>query len=327
MGVTPGFLVLGHSSEVFQPYEERPTLPLCYTLLVLAECDMATGTEDINRAVELAAQTPLDLSKFRIYNEGESYPQLKLSLLADFNIAETKNNKTYFGIQRSGVYPVPLDLQDFQSYEEFIRGRWNLQGSDSIFHGYGLRLRIPNSTKRFKTFKKCVVVTENEPDTDFIKFQFSNTLYPSKEKLSDILNSSKTIYDVQNGLKISLDELFKLLGPGLYIVPSCRSVDIDLGDMHQEVLQYIEDEIYPDLDQRLNKRSGFNKLAYRKQKLNLLNSLRNHPKFGEDPWKSKYEAVREKLRNVVRQLENTRSKSRSRQRGKNQTQKNKSNRR
>jgi len=309
------FLVLGHSSEKFQTFEERPKLPPGYTLLVLAECDMATGTEDINRAVELASQIPLDFSKFRVYKEDDPYPTMALSLLADFNIAETIKNKTYFGIQRSGVYPVPLNLEDFQSYNDFIGMRWNLNGSDAHYKGYDFNLKIPNATKRFKTFKKCVVIEKDNPQKDFIEFQFSNALYPSKQTLAEVLESSKDIYDIQDGLSITLDELFKILGPGLYIVPSCRSLEIDLGQEHQDVFEYIESDIYPDLEDRLSKRHGFNRLAYRKQKLDLLNSLKNHPKFAEDPWKSKYESVREKLRNVVGKIENTRSKSRGRQRG------------
>jgi hypothetical protein len=321
MEASKGFLVLGHSSEKFQRFEERPKLPPGYTLLVLAECDMATGTENINQAVELASQTPLDFSKFRVYREGDPYPTMSLSLLTDFNIAETKNNETYFGIQRSGVYPVPLDLQEFQFYEEFIGLRWNLIDSDARYKGYDFSLKIPNAKKRFKTFQKCVVVKEKEPQKDFIEFQFLNALYPSKQKLAEVLQSSNDIYDIGSGLGISLDDLFKELGPGLYIVPSCRSVEVDLGEDHQEIFSYIEAEIYPDLEERLNKRHGFNKLAYRKQKLNLLNNLKNHPKFTEDPWKSKYESVREKLRGVVHQIENTRSKSRGRQRGGKRTQK------
>ena len=316
MAGTNQFLVIGHSSEEYVSYNNRPKIPEGCTLLVFAQCDMTTKTEDIEKAIELASQVPLDTSKFRIYKEDDPYPPLNLQLFSDFEIPLV-NKSPLWALLRSGVYKVPIDLEDFQSYEDFITRHWMLNSNTktSYYSAYGKKLTIPDSEKRFKTYKKSVVLTDENPQKDFIEFQFSQSIFPPKATLTKILDESKTVEEIREKLKIPLSKLFQILGPGLYIVPSCRSAEVDLGDDEQDLFNYIDKEIYDDLADRLTLYHNRNRLAYRKQKLNLLNGLQDNPKLQEEPWKTKYLKVREELRSVVRQIENTRSKSRGRQRG------------
>lgn len=311
----PQFLVLGHSAEKSVPFDERPILPPGTTLLVLAECDVATRTADVDKAIQLASEIPLDFSKFRVYTEGSSYPPLELQLLSDSFIEKTKT-KSYVPVVRSGVYAGPLNLEEFQSYEEFIRPRWHLNETtgNSTYYGYGTKLRIPDSRKRFQTYKKSVLVNAENPEKDMIEFQFSNAIYPTKSQLAEILKTSTTLADIRSKLNISLEDLMKKLGPGIYIVPSCRTVEVNAGEEEQDLFSYIEAEIDPELAAHLNLRSNFNRLKYRKQKLNLLNRLQNHPKLQEEPWKETLGLVRNRLRKIVQQIETTRSKSTLRQR-------------
>lgn len=309
------FLVLGHSLEKSVPFDDRPLIPPGTTLLILAECDVATRTADVDKAIKLASEIPLDFSKFRVYTEGTSYPPLTLQLLSDAGV-ETTKTKSYTPIVRSGVYAVPFNLEEFQSYEDFTSRYWHLNETtgNSTYSGYGKILRIPDSRKRFVTYRKSVLVNSENPEKDLIEFQFSDAIYPTKSQISDILQQSKTVDEIKSKLIISLEDLMKTLGPGIYIVPSCRTVQANAGEEEQDLFQFIEDEIDPELASTLSLRQNFNRLKYRKQKLNLLNRLKDHPKLQEQPWKETLAVVRNRLQKIITQIENTRSKSTLRQR-------------
>jgi hypothetical protein len=315
------YIFIGHSIELFQPYEERPKVPPGVTLLLLAECDRTTGTEDVNRAIELATQVPIDQTKFRVYKEGDLYPNLELGILGDFFIASTQKKngtkKYYTAITRSGVYSVPIDADDWQSDSRWLERHWTHDhATNTSVYTYGdFRLRIPNSRLGYKTYKHSLVVDEDNIDKKIIQLQFEKAVYPPKQEIKEILAKSQTVDDLKKYLRIPLPDLFEKLGPGLYIVPTCRRVKANAGEEEQDLFTYIEQEIYPDLESRLNLRTNHNMLKYRKQKLNLLNSLKNHPKLQEDPWKQTYEKVRNSLRKIVGAIQNTRSKSVVRQRG------------
>lgn len=315
----PQYLVLGHSSEEPIAYEERPRIPAGYTLLLLTECDMATRTADVYKAIELAGQVPLDLTKFRIYKEGDLYPSLDLRLLSDFYISKTAKGKDITAISRSGVYPVPLDKSEFEFVGDYIERYWHFDEATraSIFQYHGKTVKIENSSLAYITYKKSLIVDEENYEKDFVDTQFMGSIYPNKKDLKEIVKSTKTVDELRERLSIPLKDLFEKLGPGLYIVPSCRSLSIDLGEAHDELFDYIEKEIEPELGGKLTLRRHFNSQKYRKQKLNYLNSLKNHPKLQEEPWKGKLETVRNRLRKIVGQIENVRSKSVGRQRGKN----------
>lgn len=313
----PQYLVLGHSLENIVPFEERPKIPPGYTLLLFTECDVATGTEDIHRAIQLASQVPLDLSKFRIYREGDSFPPINLVLLSDFFIGETSKGKTLSAIARSGVYSVPIDQQEFEATSDFIERYWSFDEESKIstWRYIDTLLRIPKSSKSYKTYKKSVVVDENAFEKDLIEFQFTGAVYPIKNDITKYLDETTSIDELKSKLKITLQDLFRKLGPGLYIVPSCRSLNISKPRDHDELFQYIEEEIDPELANKLTFRHDFNRQKYRKQKLNFLNSLKNHPKLQKEPWKEIYDRVRNDLRRVMKTVENTRSKSALKQRG------------
>lgn len=311
------FLVLGHSSEMYQPYEERPRIPPGYTLLLLTECDIATGTADVYKAIELAGQVPLDLSKFRIYKEGDLYPSLDLRLLSDFYITKTAQGKDITAISRSGVYPIPLDKSEFEFVGDYIERYWRFDEATrtSIFQYHGKTVKIGNSSLAYKTYKKSLIVDEENYEKDFVNTQFMGSIYPNKKDLKEIVESTQTVDELRERLSIPLKDLFEKLGPGLYIVPSCRSLSINLGEAHDDLFDYIEKEIESELGEKLTLRRHFNRQKYRKQKLNYLNSLKNHPKLQEEPWKGLYNQVRDKLRKIVKNVNTTRSKSALKQRG------------
>jgi hypothetical protein len=315
----PQFLVLGHSSETVIPYEERKKIPQGYTLLLLSECDKATGTEDVNRAIELAMETPLVLAKFRVYREDDPYPDLQLSLLSDFYISKTSKGKHVTAIQPSGVYLVPLNREEVTFREEYIQRYWQFDEATgtSIYRFEGETLRIPNSTRGYKTYKKSLIVNEDLYEKNLVEFQFENTVYPPKSELKDILNKTQTLDELKKSLTIRLEDLFKKLGPGLYIVPTCRSIKLsaDIENAHNNLFEYIEREVDPELGEKLTLRHNFNRLKYRKQKLEFLNSLKNNPKLQVKPWKNIYTRVRNDLKRTIQIVENTRSKSALKQRG------------
>jgi hypothetical protein len=156
---------------------------------------------------------------------------------------------------------------------------------------------------------------ENALEKDLVEFQYEGAHYPKKAALKEYLKSSPTLEDLKEKLTISVEDLFEKLGPGTYLIPLCRTVRPDIPNQ-QELFDYIEAEIYPDLDKRLNMRYNHNKIKYKQQKLELLNSLKNHPKLANNSWKSKVNSVRKNLKRAINVVKNTRSKSVERQRNK-----------
>jgi hypothetical protein len=312
------YLFLGHSSEVYQSYEERKKLPPGYKLLLLAECDIRTNRPDIEKAIDLAGAKTLNVSKFRVFNEGDPYPSLRIHLLNDYHMQTNPGAINYVGIGRSGVYSVPLDLEHFKGMEEFVERYWHLDEEKRIaryyYNGLTVKIGIKNNNI-FEDLKKTLLVNEDSVESDIIEFQFEDAYFPKKKDLKELLKTSKTLDDLHKQLTFSIEDLFEKLGPGTYIVPTCRSVNADAGDDEQDLFNYIADEIDPELADKLTLRSATNKLAYRKQKIEFLNSIKNHPKLQEEAWKEKLELVRRKLERIVKTIQNTRAKSTLKQRG------------
>lgn len=311
------YLFLGHSNEKYQPYEERKPLPQGYRLLLLAECDIQTKRADVEMAIELAAAQPLNVSKFRVFQEGDPYPSLTLQLLGDYDIKTAPGATKYTGISRSGAYALPIELGNFLEMDSFIERYWNYDKEKQVasYHYPGENIKIKTTEKIFEGLKKNLLVKEDEIDSSIVEFQFEGAFFPKRVELKEIAKTSKTIDDLRKKLTFDLEDLFEKLGPGTYIVPLCRSVSANAGDEEQDLLDYIYDEIDPELPEKLTLRHGTNRLAYRKQKLNYLNTIKNHPKLQEEPWKEKIELVRRKLGRIVKTIQNTRSKSALKHRG------------
>jgi hypothetical protein len=310
------FLVLGHATEKYQTYEERKKIPEGYTLLLKTECDRPTYQSEVEKVIEIASQTPLDLSSFRVYKEGDPYPSLKLLLLDDIEVGKVKGAE-YFGLIRSGVYKLPISLDDFKSHDEWIEKYWihDDKNSSSRYYYLGESIRIPKSKLAYSGLRRSLLMPENALEKDLVEFQYEGAHYPKKAALKEYLKSSPTLEDLKEKLTISVEDLFEKLGPGTYLIPLCRTVRPDIPNQ-QELFDYIEAEIYPDLDKRLNMRYNHNKIKYKQQKLELLNSLKNHPKLANNSWKSKVNSVRKNLKRAINVVKNTRSKSVERQRNK-----------
>jgi hypothetical protein len=321
------YLFLGHSTELYQSYEERKKLPPGYKLLMLTECDIQTKRPDIEKAIDLASVKNLNVSKFRVFNEGDPYPSLRIRLLDDMVIKSMPGDIiNYVAIGKSGVYSVPLNLEeDFTETEALIRRYWRFDDEKKVARYYftGLRVNIGTNENIFEDLKKTFLVNADAFETDgIIEFQFQGAFFPNKSEIKEIMKTTKTLDELYTKLTFSIEDLFEKLGPGTYIIPTCRSVAINDDDDEQDLLNYISDEIDPELADKLTLRRSTNRLKYRKQKLNYLNTIKNHPKLQEDPWKEKVELVRRKLGRIIKTIQNTRSKSALKHRGARKTRRN-----
>ncbi len=312
----PTFLVLGHSSEKYQPYEKRPLLPDGYTLLLSTECDRATMSENVSEVIKLASEPSLDFTKFRVYKEGEHYPELSLLLLDDHDISQG-----YSAISRSGVYSVPLQ-EDFYSHFEWTERYWKYNEEKERATYWSPHVKVAwdlskNDIDFFSFLKRTTITSIEDPQLDYIEIQFENAVYPPPKEIKKIFSTVKSFPEVKSALRITLRELFKKLGPGTYIIPLCRSMSVDYGEAHDDLFDYIEKEIYPNLRERLSLKKNRNRTKYREQKYNLLTSLKNHEKLQEEPWKTMLFDVRANLRKSINVVKNTRSKSALKHRGEN----------
>lgn len=313
----PEYLILGHGNEVFQPYEERKKLLPGYRLLVLAECDMLTESASVDKIIELATAPILDVTKFRIFKEGDLYPSFNISLLSSIDIGPTTGGYDYTGISRSGIYSLPLEQDTFHYYDEYVRRYWRFDDEKRTaqFRYPGISLKIQTSRVRFAALEKSIVVNTDDIQKDAIDFMFLGSVFPPKKEMKEILLGSKTVDDLSNKLSFTIEEIFERLGPGTYIMPLCRAVVADAGDDEQDLFNFIAQEVEPELAEKLTLRQNKNRLKYRKQKLNMLNSLKNNPKLQEEPWKGKLNKVRKNLQRIIGTIQNTRAKSALKHRG------------
>lgn len=204
------FIVCGHGEEDLLNLEERPVMPIGYTLVLFAECGAVSYLErTVSKTVnafldESNAEAILYPTKSRlkdllgsdvhIFRAGDHYPKLKTSLFLDWGISEDRGKQL---VVKSGLYSFPLE------------------GNAS---DYLKQTTVDTDTGTARIFK----------DQSQIEKLYEHAIYPTNKEIDTIF---KTRYGSIMGIvrhpfiKVTLEKLFEVGGPGVYYWPVCRSIE------------------------------------------------------------------------------------------------------
>jgi len=203
------YLILGHGTESLIDFNDRPQIPEGIVLVTIAECGIITTRDEVCPMVEAFSKEEnseilanpqvyqekikgfLNGKDFHYYKEGDKYPKLTLQMFLDWP------RDTETEIFKSGTYTFPLE----KSME-----------CSSFFKKIG-----PYKDGR-KLFERLV------PDDYSSEFMYKGSIKPLESEVDEILKKTKNVNILKKSLTMSLEEIFKAGGPGIYYYVVCRSI-------------------------------------------------------------------------------------------------------
>jgi hypothetical protein len=228
-GVPAAFLIMGHGMEKLIDFKERPTLPSGYTLVTFAQCGAVTDydvvipfitkfvDDSVKEGLQTAAHETLrsnnifgKTTPYHIYREGDRIPDLEAQLFVNM-----EEEGTPFGFMKSGVYRLgDTELSDWVINPTHLSPTLPYKQEQWM-------LDIPVTSA--KKIKKTDAITMIPPT-------FAKSLYPTKEVAETTIRSMTGDMIAKDALighpswRISLQDILKRFGPGVYYWPVCRGI-------------------------------------------------------------------------------------------------------
>lgn len=228
----PIYLILGHGTEVVKNFNTREQLPEGYTLVTYSQAGNASyrtevcktiglfedasneallkGVADNKEALEEALDHPIN-----VYTAGQRIPNLIITPVTSWDFDGLEFTK----FQRCGVYsfpmhPNPVFEQPFQpdlTEKQIQRLQINPFIKEDMSECAGQVAYFPYKNARAERVAEF----------------FKDSLYPTEDSVRGMKNA--IMFALKKGTKISLTDLMKKLGPGIYYYVICRACDTYYG--------------------------------------------------------------------------------------------------
>ncbi len=237
----PIYIILGHGIETLVDFEERDTLPDGdFTLVTLAEAGTVTNIDQVAKILHVFNDEgskemlgdPLKHkkeikraieNKIHIYKNVEGkqmkIPKLKVSPLAYWTIINYKHKNGVRATKAvlSGVHRFPLHAEhipDDKLIEQSMDPSLNKEQLAEIDRFYIEHLKLSNP---FLKYYKDILTDDNLDEI------YKDSVYPKAEDVKNIKVKTPTCLAYK--FEISLSDLMKRVGPGIYYYVICRAED------------------------------------------------------------------------------------------------------
>jgi hypothetical protein len=220
------YLILGHGTESLIDFNDRPQIPEGIRLVTIAECGSITTRDEVCPMVEAFTRQEnseilgnpqahketikgfLNGKDFHYYKEGDKYPKLTLQMFLDWP------SDTETEVFKSGTYTFPLESET----------------CNTLFKKIG-----PYKDGR-KLFERLI------PDDYMSDFMYKGSIKPLQSEVDEILQNTKNVNILKKSLTVSLEDIFKTGGPGIYYYVVCRSIkDVLTPQQYVREMQLNED--------------------------------------------------------------------------------------
>lgn len=210
------YIILGHGTEQFVPFNTRERIPDGYTLVTLAQCGVVTTEKQVCPMVEAFA-TPakeellanpeknkgairdmIGGTKINVYKSGMLYPKLSVQLYLDFASLKGPVGKR---IMKSGTYKFPLNADAFQIGV-------GPTFCDKIFEEIPPYEGGPFPKAAGEIFTKM----------------FQESFVPTPAEVEAVVQKNgRRVDKIKKELTVPIENIFKN-GPGIYYFVVCRSL-------------------------------------------------------------------------------------------------------
>jgi hypothetical protein len=228
----PIYLILGHGTEVVYNFNTRQQLPEGYTLVTYSQAGNASYRKEVCKTIGLfedasneellrqvagnktSLEDVLDHS-INVYTPGQRIPNLTITPVTSWDFDYIEFTK----FQRCGVYtfpmrPNPVFEQPFQPdlTEKQIQ-------------------RLQTKTIIKEDMSECAGQVAYFPymngKAERVAPFFKDSVYPTEDFVREKKNA--TLSNLKHNTKITLTDLMKKLGPGIYYYVICRACDTFYG--------------------------------------------------------------------------------------------------
>lgn len=221
---TDKYLILGHGIEELIEFNDRPRIPKGITLITIAQCGIVTTRNEVCPMVQaftrpenaIILENPqkykdeikgyLNGKDFHYYIEGDQYPKLSLQMFIDWP------HDKYTEVFKSGTYKFPLKDE-----------------CDLPFRKIG-----PYKDGK-KLFERIL------PADYSSELMYKDSIKPLHSEVNTLLEQTKDSKQIKKRLTMTLEDIFKAGGPGIYYYVVCRSIkDTLTPKQYVEQMQFSE---------------------------------------------------------------------------------------
>jgi hypothetical protein len=242
-GEPPIYLILGHGHETMVNFNDRERLPEGYSLVTYSESGNASFMDEVCKTVGLfqdesqkdmlsdPRENKDELERalnhpVHVYKPGHLIPSLDITSLTSWSFSQGRGQ--FYQFMRSGVFTFPLQKWSFRSpYFKLPKEKEDLLATNE-----NLQRNIAQCGENI------VVMDWSEFKGNTLDKLYEGAVYPSEEKVKSLskYDSIQSTVGVGSAFSISLADLMKKLGPGVYYYVICRA-DNEFYGKHSTLFQ------------------------------------------------------------------------------------------